>query len=292
MQFLIKYSIIISSALLSLSSCASQKYDSDYAFSLIEKQCSFGPRVPGSDSHDECVKFLIQELEKYADTIYVQEFEKSMSYSKKKISFKNIIAVLNADSGGKIMLFSHYDSRPFSSEKDTPTPGANDGGSSTALLISLARYFKENKYRGHLEFVFFDGEDGGRELYYDEWFEGSKHFAENYKDPLPDIAILVDMIGDKDLSIYKEGNSEISNPKLNEKVFLNAKKLKKNSFKSSIGYFVDDDHIALNSKGFRCINLIDMNYEYWHTPYDTPDKCSKKSLSDVAEVLIKTINER
>ena len=292
MRYLIKYLIFISTLFLIFTSCNADKFDSKYAFSLLEKQCEFGARVPGSKAHAECVDFLIKELGKYADSVYVQEFKRAMSYSKDTITFKNIIAIINKESKEKIMLFSHYDSRPFSSEKGKATPGANDGASSTALLVSLLKYFKEYGEEKHIEFVFFDGEDGGREFHYDERFVGSKYYAEKFNEALPKIAILIDMIGDKDLRILKEGNSELANPDLNEIIFSNAENLKKKTFKSEIGYFVDDDHVPLNSKGFRCVDIIDMNYKYWHTPYDTPDKCSKESISDVAEVLIKTINER
>ena len=292
MSFLKKYSILISLLLPILTSCGIRQFDSDYAFSLIETQCSFKERVPGSKAHEECADFLIKELGKYADTVYTQEFKRAMSYSKDTIIFKNIIAEYDGGGEERIMLFSHYDSRPFSSEKGRPTMGANDGASSTALLLAMLKYFKEEQSNKKITIVLFDGEDGGREMHYDEWFVGSKYFASKFTGTVPDIAILIDMIGDKDLVIYKDGNSEIANPDLNEKIFRNAEKLKKKTFKSEIGYFVDDDHIALNAKGFRCVDIIDMNYAYWHTPEDTPDKCSKASLADVADVLIMTINER
>ncbi|MDD3802873.1 MAG: M28 family peptidase [bacterium] len=287
-----KYSALVSSLFLLFIACNSASIDSDYGFSLIEKQCEFGARVPGTVPHEQCVSLIISEASKWADTVYTQKFRKTVSYSTDTIEFTNIIAELNPNQKNDVMLFSHYDSRPFSSQKNIPTPGANDGASSTGLLLALMKKMKADKFERRAVFVFFDGEDGGRELYYDEWFIGSKYYAQNYKGDLPKTAILLDMIGDKDLLIQKEGNSELANPDLNSAIFKNAAKLNKSSFKNSIGYFVDDDHVPLNKIGFRCVDIIDMNYPYWHTPEDTPDKCSKKSLCDVGEVILKTIYER
>ncbi|MGE3062360.1 MAG: M28 family peptidase [bacterium] len=292
MRHSIKYSGLISILILSFASCSAEPIDGDYAFSLIEKQCSFGARVPGTDAHEECVFFIRNEAEKYADTVYLQQFKKRVSYDSDTILFTNIIAEINPDESRKIMLFSHYDSRPFSSKKNTPTPGANDGASSTALLIAMMKQMKKDSIKDNIVFVFFDGEDGGRDIHYDEWFIGSRYFAEKYNEKLPEMAILLDMIGDNDLLIKKEGNSELFNHELNTKIFKNAEKLKKKTFENAIGYFVDDDHIALNKAGFRCVDIIDMDYAYWHTPEDTPDKCSKESLVDVGEVILKTIYER
>jgi Zn-dependent M28 family amino/carboxypeptidase len=267
-------------------------FDAGLSFSLLEKQCSFGPRVPGSEAHKKTVDFIVNFLKNYVDTVYVQKFKQKVSYSKKEIEFCNIIGILNKEKEENVMLFSHFDSRPFSNIKNKPTPGANDGASSTALLLALAKFFKENKYNERIDFVFFDGEDGGTIAHPDEWFIGSKFFAENYNGRVPKIAILVDMVGDSDLNIKREINSEFANSELYDKIFEKAKKLNKKSFINKMGFFVEDDHIPLNKKGFRCVNIIDIEYKYWHTVDDTPDKCSEESLKDVGEVLIETIYDR
>lgn len=267
-------------------------FDSKLSFSLLEKQCAFGPRVPGSESHQKTVNFIIEFLQDYVDTVYVQKFTKKVSYSKKEIEFYNIIGILNKNKEENIMLFSHFDSRPFSNVKGKPTPGANDGASSTALLLTIAKFLKENKYSERIDFVFFDGEDGGTIAHPEEWFIGSKFFTENYTGKIPKVAILVDMVGDRDLTIKREMNSEFANSKLYDKIFDKAKKLNKKSFVNRIGYPVEDDHVTLNKKGFKCVDIIDIEYKYWHTIYDTPDKCSEKSLKDVGEVLIETIYDR
>lgn len=289
MNCLRKFSAAVSLFILLFSSCRAEAFDSDKAFSLLEKQCSFGARVPGSNAHEECLAFIISEASKSADTVYTQSFKKTVSYSKDSVTFTNVIAEINPKGSEHIMLFSHYDSRPFSDKEGLPTPGANDGASSTALLLGLLAYFRENPADKRITFVFFDGEDGGRLLHYDEWFIGSTYFAENYSGSIPEKSILLDMIGDRDLKIRKEGYSELANSELNSEIFANAKRLGKKSFEGSVGYFVDDDHLPLNRKGFRCVDIIDMDYKYWHTTDDTPDKCSKESLSDVADVILETI---
>ncbi|MCK4524220.1 M28 family peptidase, partial [candidate division WOR-3 bacterium] len=132
--------LIITILLISTACSADEmEFVGDNAYSILKKQCEFGARVPGSDAHTECVEYLVSELEFYADTVYIQEFEKPVSYNKKGIVFKNIIAVFNAEWNEEIMLCTHYDSRPFSSVKGEPTPGANDGASGTAVLLEIAR---------------------------------------------------------------------------------------------------------------------------------------------------------
>lgn len=287
--------IILSVSLVTVGAgCSESKecpFDSGYAFGLIEKQCSYGARVPGTAAHDSCVSLIQREMSLLCDTVYTQSFSRRVSYSKENMVFSNIICVMNPEGEKHIMLFSHFDSRPFSSVKNTPTMGANDGASSTAFLIAFAKMLKEKGRKEKFTFVFLDGEDGGTLLHSDEWFIGSSYFAENYSDKLPDEAILLDMIGDKDLKIMKEGYSDLANRGLNKKIFDAAKRVKSDAFDSRIGYFVEDDHIPLNRKGFRCVDIIDMNYKWWHTPEDTPDKCSASSLEKVAEVMEEAVLE-
>lgn len=283
--------IIESLLLFSCNARAETVFDGHNAYEMLKKQCSFGPRVPGTASHTKCVNYLTDYLKQYADTVYIQSFKRRMSYADTLIEFKNIIAEFNASYATEIMLASHYDSRPFSSVKGKPTPGANDGASSTAVLMEIARQIHSDKPEKAVTLVFFDGEDGGRNNHPDEWFIGSKYFAEHCNRNIPDICILIDMIGDIDLAVYREGFSEIFNSELNTKVFGIAQKLGKTAFINEVGYFVQDDHIPLNNAGFRCIDLIDWHYEYWHTPEDTPDKCSPSSLQDIGDILMEIIYE-
>lgn len=292
MSFMISSFLIIS--ILILSSCnvrASTVFDGQNAYDILKKQCSFGPRVPGTLPHTQCVEYIKEYLEQYADTVYLQSFQRRVSYSDTIIEFKNIIARFRNGDNEEIMLASHYDSRPFSSVEGKPTPGANDGASSTAVLMEIAKQMNDNKPNKNITLVFFDGEDAGRPNHPDEWFIGSKYYAEHFSRELPDICILIDMIGDRDLAVYKEGFSEIFNSALNNKVFNIARQLGINTYHDQVGYFVQDDHIPLNNVGFKCIDLIDWHYDYWHTPEDTPDKCSPSSLQDIGDILMEIIYE-
>ncbi len=284
MKFIKNILLISIIFLISCSNSNNQTYG-EYAYSLIEKQCSFGARVPGTKAHEECIKFLENELKEYCDNVKLQEFFQEVSYSENKIKFTNIIAYIDNNADTTIMLCSHYDSRPFSSEKGKPTMGANDGASGTAVILALAKYIKNHKVNKNIIIVFFDGEDAGRKGHENEWFIGSKYFAYNYKDKIPEYTILLDMIGDEDLNIYKEGFSELYNYRLNEKIFNIAKKLKKKTFHKYVKYRIEDDHIPLNKAGFNAIDIIDMDYKFWHTPYDTPDKCSVESVQDIFDVM-------
>lgn len=278
---------------LMIVSCTAEypEADGEYAMSLIEQQHQLGARVPGTDAHEKGAELIKNELALYADTVFSQTFNMKMSYSDEEIRFTNIFAVLNPDSSNTVFLCAHYDSRPFSSEQGIPTPGANDGASGTALLISLAKTLRDNPQGKRIILMMIDGEDGGTDEHKEEWFIGSKYYAQNPIYDIPDMCVLVDMIGDKDLAIHREGYSEIFNPGLNDRIFGTAELMGKTVFKNSMKYFIDDDHIPLNTIDYKCVVLIDFDYEYWHTPEDTPDKCSAESLKDVGDVLLRLIYE-
>lgn len=291
---LIQFALCFLLSITVLLSCSKQAYpvpDSNYAMSLIEKQCSFGARVPGTDAHEQCIDFLIEEMSMYADSIMTQTFMYDVSYSEDSVLFTNIFGIFNPDKKETIFLCTHFDSRPFSSVEGVPTPGANDGGSGTGLLLAIAKTLKEHPLDKRVVLMLIDGEDAGRDNHKNEWFIGSKYYSAHPLFEIPDICILVDMIGDADLNIHREGYSEIFNAPLNSKVFSIAELLGVKSFKNSVKYFIDDDHLPLNNIGYKCINIIDFDYEYWHTPDDTPDKCSAASLDDVGKVLMRVIYE-
>lgn len=269
-------------------------FDENLAFQYLEKQVAFGPRVPNSTAHEECKKFLVNEISKYADAVNVQEF--THSYLGKTFNLSNIIASFNLKSGFRILLCAHWDSRPYADEekeaskKVMPVQGANDGASGVAVLLEIARVLKNNPPPIGVDIIFFDGEDYGLSGDLENFCIGSKHFAKN-KPPNynPQFGILLDMVGDKDLQIYKEGNSVRYAPDVVNYVWGIARELGIHEFKDEIKYDVYDDHIPLNEVGIRTINIIDFDYPYWHTTEDTPDKCSPESLDKVGTVVLNVI---
>jgi Zn-dependent M28 family amino/carboxypeptidase len=171
-----------------------------------------------------------------------------------------------------------------------PIPGANDGASGTADLIELARVFHQQKPKVGVIFVLLDGEDYGNFEKNEGVFLGSLYFAKHHDGYNPRYGILIDMIGDKDLDINKEANSEKIDPEVNDRVFEIAQELGyQKYFLNSIKFSIGDDHIPLTQGGIPTIDLIDFTYGPWHTLDDTPDKCSPESLAIVGNVLEETI---
>jgi Zn-dependent M28 family amino/carboxypeptidase len=210
----------------------------------------------------------------------------------------NIISSYYPGAGRRIMLCAHWDSRPVSdmdpdsSKTRLPIPGANDGASGVAVLLELGRLIRDHQPPVGVDIVLFDGEDYGSDEWPGGWFLGSKYFMENAGGYRPRLALLVDMIGDADLQIYREGLSQKFAPDLNDYIWAIAAEVGSEAFVDAVGDTVSDDHISLLSKGVKSIDIIDFDYPYWHTQEDTPDKCSAESLGEVGRVLTAAIYDR
>jgi Zn-dependent M28 family amino/carboxypeptidase len=137
--------------------------------------------------------------------------------------------------------------------------------------------------------VLFDGEDFGLTL--DEFFLGSKYFADNMGDYRPKEAVVVDMVGDADLRLLRETNSLLSNAPLVDSIWEEGTKLGFPQYSNAPGPAILDDHIPLIQAGIPSVDIIDLDYPYWHTLADTTDKCSQDSLLAVGEVLYHLIAE-
>jgi Zn-dependent M28 family amino/carboxypeptidase len=254
-------------------------FNKSNAKNYIEKQMEFGPRIPGSDSSNAVKELIKTELESTGWIVKNQNF--IFNYE----SLTNIIAK-SSDSPPKIIIGTHYDTRAFSDNessllrKKIPVPGANDGASGTAVLLELGRVLAREEF--DIWLTFFDAEDQGN-LGNWEWSVGAQFFVDQL-DFLPDYVIIIDMIGDTNLEIYKESFSTIS---LIESVWFEAEKLGYESyFIQDYKYSIYDDHIPFIDKGIPTCLIIDLDYPYWHTTEDTIDKISENSLEIVGNVLI------
>jgi hypothetical protein len=270
-------------------------FDGARAFDLLKKQVEFGPRVPGTQPHSDCGAFLIETLRPLADEVTTQEFAATLGG--KDLRLKNIIARFNPGAKRWVLLCAHWDTRPtadyevVAEKRRLPIPGANDGASGTAVLLELARMFKQRKPDIGVVMVFFDGEDYGPGP--NDMFLGSRHLASealkgNLQPKRENIAygILLDMIGDKDLRIPKEQYSLEAAPDVVRKIWDTAKALgHEKAFPDATGNAIMDDHVPLIKAGIKCVNLIDFEYGPWHTLEDSVDKCSARSLKTVGDVV-------
>ena len=253
-------------------------FDGKRAYADVETQLSFGSRVPGSEGHGQLQEWMREELELAGWQVEIQTSE-ALGHP-----IENLVARRSAELP-QIIVGAHYDTRMFADNDPDPeqqtnfVPGANDGASGVAVLLELARSLPQDTVPVWL--VFFDAEDNGRIEGWD-WILGSREFVKN--NPVqPRAAVIVDMIGDADLNIYKERNS---NPDLTDEIWGVAKTLGYESkFIPEYKHSMLDDHTPFIEAGIPAVDIIDFDYPYWHTVQDTADKVSAESLQAVGETL-------
>jgi len=274
------------------------EFSGDMAFQFLEQQCAFGPRNPGSDGYDMCKEFYLQKLNSVADSVFTQTFTYTETRTDQTYLLTNIVAQFRPEAKRQILLGAHWDTRPWAdrdpniNRRDEPILGANDGASGVAVLLECAEVFAKYPLPVGVTIVLFDGEDLGKEGTPESYAQGSKYFAENLPVKKPESAIIVDMVGDSELNIPVERNSQQQNPELIKALWQIAEDKQLPAFKQWLGRSVYDDHVPLFTKaGIPAIDLIDFNYpnryvNYWHTHQDTPNQCSASSLDQVGEVIL------
>jgi glutaminyl-peptide cyclotransferase len=277
---------------------APPNFKGERAFSFLKAQCDFGPRVPGSMAHQKCQEYLIKTLKANTPNVTTQAFSYTLGPLKQKQTGYNIIARFQPLKTPRLLLCAHWDSRPWADEdpvlanRQKPVPGANDGASGVAVLLHLAELIAAQPTSVGIDIVLFDAEDSGDHQHDRSWALGSAAFAREYARQFsPRFGILLDMIGDADLTLFKEANSAQHARAVVDRIWSRAADLGIGEFIAQVGYAVFDDHIPLLEAGIPCVDLIDFDYPYWHTVNDTPDKCSAASLEKIGRVLTAIIYE-
>lgn len=254
-----------------------------------------GPRVPNSEAHRRAAEFIASRVDKKPFRLTRQAFSYYDSLKKVELSLVNLAAAFHPERKDRILLCTHWDSRPYADEEpdsslhNRPILGANDGGSGTAVLLALAELLGKQDPKIGVDLVFFDGEDYGPSGRPDQYLLGSRHFARNLGDYYCEYGILLDMVGDSDLTIYQEQYSTAYAAEVNRQVFERAQKLGLTAFVPQVKHAVLDDHLPLLEKGLPVIDLIDFDYSFWHTLKDTPEACSPQSLEQVGRLLVSLI---
>ncbi|HET7273956.1 MAG TPA: M28 family peptidase [Longimicrobiaceae bacterium] len=273
-------------------------FPGDEAFTLLQKQVAFGPRIPGTEGHSQQLEWMRDYLAQRADTLIVQPFAVELSTGD-TLQLTNLFARFNPDASARVLLVAHWDTRPKADQADNPAdrelpvPGANDGASGTAVLMQLAEMFSKQAPPIGVDLLFVDGEDYGPTT--DDMLLGAKHFAANlpagYR---PLYGVLLDLIGDKNPRFPVEGYSARYAPEVVQRVWSVARDLGYgNVFVPSETIAITDDHVPLNRAGIHTANVIDFEYgpgnRYWHTPDDVPANTSASSLDMVGEVMAELI---
>ena len=191
----------------------------------------------------------------------------------------------------KIAFATHWDTRPvadsdfLSKNRAKPIVGANDGNSSTAILLALSDFLKRYKPKYTVQLLFFDAEDSGKDE--DTFCIGSNYFVSHYSDINYRFGMVLDMVGDKDLNIFYEGYSYRYAKVICENIWNVANnKFKYDFFIKKKKYFLIDDHYAFLKKNIPVIDIIDFDYLYWHTLEDIPKNCSIDNMEKILKLMI------
>ena len=269
-------------------------------WNYLETLCAFGPRNPGSEGYRKTLDLIRKVGEKYADQVVAHPFSvrTSMSTSVDMVNLE--LRFQGTQGGAPILIGAHFDTRPFADEDPDPANwsepilGANDGGSGTAILLGLAQYLNQHPVARPVHLVFFDGEDFGTKgsglnllgsTYY------AQQLAREEREKWPYWVLVIDMVGDKDLEIFKESHSLKGSASFLDRIYRVAKDQGIQSFNEKMKYTIYDDHYPFHLMGIPSTVLIDFDYPYWHTLQDTLDKCSIESMFSVFSVVVQVVED-
>ncbi len=268
-----------------------QAFNGGRAFDDLKRLAAFGPRPSGSKALAESRVWIIKRLQEAG--VQVEEDGFTASTPLGSVPMTNLIVRIPGARRKIVMLAGHYETKRF---EDFTFVGANDGGSSAAVVLEMARVLAHGRNDLTYWLVFFDGEEAFHEFTATDGLYGSRHLVEKLtaSGELARIEamILVDMVGDARLNIHRDYNST---PWLTDQVFAVASRLGYGKqFRNEQGAY-EDDHIPFVQAGVSAVDLIDLDYgpgnRYWHTAEDTPEKCSPLSLTIVGRVVTATLEE-
>ena len=295
MSFLSWQAGLLSLCLILADSCAKapkkeiwKEFTGDKELAHVQKLVDLGPRPAGSEAIEKARAYIAEQLQSCGWTVVDREFTDNTPQG--QVRFVDLVAHFGVAAGSSFLLCSHYDTKIFDNFRFV---GANDGGSSTGLLLELARVLAQQpRLAERVELVFFDGEEAFENFSETDGIYGSRLFARdlarnNFAKSLRG-GILFDMIGDRDLKVTMPPNSP---PNIARDIFASADALKVRDRFTYFDQDVTDDHTALNAIGIPVIDLIDFRFSYWHTAEDTMDKLSPQSLQIVGSVALYYLSE-
>jgi hypothetical protein len=273
-------------------------FDGEAAMALVHRQVGFGPRVPGTPGHDAQRAWMLARLDSAGAAVAVDTFS-HVTTGGDSLTLYNIGVRFRSDATRRILLLTHWDTRPTSDEADdstaraTPVPGANDGASGTAVLLELAAMMARTPPPLGVDLLFVDGEDYGPSV--EDMFLGARRYAAHLDaSDRPVYGLLLDLVGDADPRFEVEELSAQAAPVVVRRVWQAAERLGyAQYFPNTVGARVIDDHVILIDAGLPTANLIDFVYgpsnRYWHTPEDTPENVSAFTLGMVGEVVAELV---
>ena len=289
----------------------SPDFSADSAYSFIQAQVDFGARVPGTEAHEACGDYLSSKLKRYGATV-VEQHAEITHYNGQNLPIRNIVGSWHPEREKRILLFAHWDSRPFADEEtddlrqQQPIAGADDGGSGVGVLLEIARQLHQQPTEVGIDIIFFDLEDWGqpsfdKELVQGDWWcMGSQYWSEqphveNYRAAY---GILLDMVGGSNATFLKEGYSMQYASGVVEKIWSIAARLGYgNFFIPQSGGYITDDHVAVNEQQRApSANVINLKRDtntgfasHWHTLSDDMRNIDRNTLKAVGQTVMEVI---
>jgi glutaminyl-peptide cyclotransferase len=265
-----------------------EEFSGDKAMAHVQQLVDLGPRPPGSDAIEKSRAYISKQLKSFGWQVTEQIFTDDTPRG--KVRFVNLIARFGGGEEGLFLLCSHYDTKTFDTIRFV---GADDGGSSTGLLLEMARVLaKQPVLAEKMELVFFDGEEAYGNFTETDGLYGSRYFAKGLAQSGSSKkysgGILFDMVGDRSLDVTIPPGSP---PRIAREIFASADALKLRAYFTYFDSDVTDDHTPLNAIGIPVIDLIDFHFPWWHTADDTIDKLSPRSLQIVGSVALHYLAE-
>jgi hypothetical protein len=271
-------------------------FDSKRAMGYLDDVCKIGTRISGSEGMKKQQELLQKHFEDLGGKVTYQRFTAQQQSRQRPTEMANLIVSWFPDKQRRVILCSHYDTRPIADQEhdvrnwEKPFISANDGGSGVAFLMEMAHHMKDLKTEVGVDFVFFDGEEYIFDRREDKYFFGSEHFAKEYKKekskPTYIGAVLLDMIAGKGAAFPVEEKSRILAGPLVKQLWDIAAEQKCDAFKWEPGADVQDDHLALNRIArIPAVDIIDFEYKHWHRLSDVPANCSGSGMEQVSRVL-------
>jgi len=267
---------------LALQTSAPATFDSNRAWEHLRRMVALGPRPAGSPAIENTRKYIKEQLAASGLTAAEQAWDDRTPLG--MVHMVNLIATIPGASRNRLIIAGHYDTKKF---REFPFVGANDGGSSAAFLIELARVLKTRSNALTIEILFLDGEEAVLEWQGNDHTYGSRHYVEAAKrdGSLASLKamILVDMIGDRDLKIRRDLNST---GWLTNLIWETARTRQLSAYFINESTQIEDDHEEFLRAGIPAVDIIDLDYPAWHTAADTLDAVSARSLQVVGDVLL------
>lgn len=291
------------------------EFNADSAYNYVKAQVDFGPRVPNTKEHVACGEFLADKLKEFGAKV-TNQYADLIAYEGTVLKARNIIGAYKPESKRRVLLFAHWDTRPWADRDDktnhhTPILGANDGASGVGVLLEIARLLNQETPEIGIDIIFFDAEDYGIPSFHegkyknDSWCLGSQYWSRNphVEGYNARFGILLDMVGGKDATFYIEGYSNRYAKSVVDKVWNTAERLGyANYFVYKNGGSVIDDHLYVNTLArIPSIDIIpydETDYyssfgSFWHTLDDNMEIIDRKTLKAVGQTVLEVIyNEK